>query len=154
MLHNDPEETPPTFLEYISPSKEPSKPAPREFDTSWMDEDMKRALHLALMDTPLLCPQCEAICDEHVVRIRDMIIRRAEWLLVHMLKAIDLYKQMREFGIAEPGELLDNFYMYWENLTDLHAVSEPQDGPNPHSDHICDHGDDVDIEEGGEEDNS
>ncbi len=81
-------------------------------------------LEKALGDLPLHCPDCRAVCDGHMVAIRDRVMARVSHLSIRLYKATEIYRQTREFGVVEPSDLLMELYRVWSELSILHTVAE------------------------------
>ncbi len=90
------------------------------------EEEVTAILNAALRDVPKLCPHCQDLCPDHVVRLRDAFMNRGEQMALALARQINLYRQLREVEIYQPVELLRKIYDTWRELFILYPLTEPQ----------------------------
>lgn len=96
------------------------------YESSAKDE-IRTILQKALGDLPQKCPDCNGMCQHHVVAVRDAFMYRAGELGTKLLEGLSLYRLERRFGLQEPEDLIKKIYDIWAEMSVLYALAEPQD---------------------------
>ena len=90
-------------------------------------ERIMQVFYRALGDLSLFCMEHEDMCDHHVVDLRDSVLSRAGALAYRIAAGVKLYRDVREYGLQEPVDIIDKIYDDWEELALLFNCREPQD---------------------------
>lgn len=91
----------------------------------------REVLQSALGDIPRICTHCGGFCDAHITILRDAFFRRAKELAEAMIHAITIYQMERALGILEPEQITYKVFDYWNRMSLLYGLSEPQDYMDP-----------------------
>ncbi len=89
--------------------------------------EVEAVLNRALIDIPRVCPECQIVCGEHAVKLRDAMLQRGHSLASQFVNLTALYSHMRSMDIRRCDDLLNKTYEVWQELSILFQVTEPEE---------------------------
>lgn len=135
---NHPEGENPSFFSFLDDGARDHRHLPRGASIQHSSQaHLRSVLQRVLGDIPIACPNCDGICIDHSINLRDAFIRRLGVLAKKIVEGTDLYFRSRQFGVTEPSEVIEKIYSLASESSFVYALSEPQDNMDAH-----DHNDD------------